>query len=104
MLPSNAAALDLASVLPIRVSGLRSWTGSPSWSVILGFPAVVCAATSIPTMTVTKRRSSRACIGNPKPEQETIASRNDETPEGCVFQRDVMEPPKACMRDPRLRH
>ena len=44
------AALGLASVLLFRVVGLRSWAGSPSWSMSFGFPAVVRAATPIPTI------------------------------------------------------
>ena len=36
----------------------------------LTFSVVFCAVTPVPL--VTKRRSSRACIGNPKPEEETI--------------------------------
>ena len=55
-------------VLLVRARGLALRLGV----CLLVFPAVVCAVTSIPPIFVTKRRSSWACIGNPKPEQETI--------------------------------
>ena len=37
-----------------------------------GNPSFLCAQVDCNSYEVTKRRSSRACMGNPKPEQETI--------------------------------
>ena len=53
----------------------RSWAGFPSWSVPFG---VSCRCLRC---YISERRSSWACIGNPKPEQETIKGTHaQETP------------------------
>ena len=73
-------ALGLDRVLPFCVAGPRSWAGSLSWSVPF---ATVPLCNKIPccSVLVTKRRSSWACTGNPKLEQEAIeGTHTQETP------------------------
>ena len=47
-------------------SRTSSWAGSPSWSVPFGIPAVICAATPVPTLAslCNKRNQLTVCVNN----------------------------------------
>ena len=63
--------------------GLRSWAGSPSWSVPFGGSCCCLRCYTCSLCCVTKRRSSWACMGNPKLEQETIEGTHARESQAC---------------------
>ena len=61
----------------VHVERIATLTRLGSVAVAVPAPTILCfAPLSIVTATLTMRRSSWACLGNPKPEQETIEGTN----------------------------